>query len=158
MRYAAYKATTFSPVSGVNVRLATANPIGIPPADSRRVHIAYNTTHINDSGPQVKLLLERMNNPSNRLLVIADEVDTEPPGFVLTAASANPAHRGLASVAASILSRDFNVLKIGIGRPLGCSLREYVTQPFSSDQYEAVCGQLGDIMATIDDWTLRILA
>jgi PTH1 family peptidyl-tRNA hydrolase len=85
--------------------------------DGAPVVLAVPTTYVNDSGRAVARLVKKQSIKPNQLLVVHDELDL-PPGVVrLKDGGGTAGHNGLRSIEASLRSRDFLRLRIGVGKP-----------------------------------------
>ena len=92
-------------------RQADAEIEGVP------VVLAVPTTYVNESGPPVARLVRKQGVKPDQLIVVHDELDL-PPGVVrLKAGGGTAGHNGLRSIEASLRSRDFLRLRIGVGKP-----------------------------------------
>jgi peptidyl-tRNA hydrolase, PTH1 family len=92
-------------------RVARAN------IEGRDVVLAVPTTYVNTSGRPVARLVKKEGGKPERLLVVHDELDL-PPGVVrLKEGGGTAGHNGLRSIEASLRSRDFVRLRIGVGKP-----------------------------------------
>jgi PTH1 family peptidyl-tRNA hydrolase len=92
-------------------RQADAEIEGVP------IVLAVPTTNVNDSGRPVARLVRKQGIKPDRLLVVHDELDL-PPGVVrLKDGGGTAGHNGLRSIEASLRSRGFLRLRIGVGKP-----------------------------------------
>lgn len=85
--------------------------------EGRDVVLAVPTTYVNTSGTPVARLVRKNGGRPAGLLVVHDELDL-PPGVVrLKQGGGTAGHNGLRSIEASLRSRDFLRLRIGVGKP-----------------------------------------
>jgi len=92
-------------------RQAEADVDGVP------VVLAVPTTYVNDSGRAVARLVRKQSVRPDQLVVVHDELDLPPGVARLKAGGGTAGHNGLRSIEASLRSRDFLRLRIGVGKP-----------------------------------------
>ena len=81
---------------------------------------------MNRSGEALAAWRERQGLDIGSLLVVADDVYL-PLGYLrLRVLGSSGGHRGLASIEASLATREYGRLRIGIGEAVGAALREHV--------------------------------
>lgn len=85
--------------------------------DGREVVLAVPTTYMNESGRAVARLLRKLGLKPHGLLVVHDELDLPPGRARLKVGGGTAGHNGLRSIEASLRSRDFLRLRIGVGKP-----------------------------------------
>lgn len=90
-----------------------------PGAGQGRVYLAYSTTYMNVTGPPVALFAKKLNIKPARILVVHDDLDLAPHTLRLKVGSGEGGHNGLRSISASLGTRDYARLRIGVGRPIG---------------------------------------
>lgn len=83
----------------------------------RDVVLAVPTTFMNVSGPPVGRLVRKRGAGPEDLLVVHDELDLPPGRVRLKAGGGTAGHNGLRSIEASLRSRDFLRMRIGVGKP-----------------------------------------
>lgn len=104
----------------------------------RPLTLAVPTTYMNLSGAPVARLVRKAGVKPDGLLVVHDELDLPLGRLRLKAGGGTAGHNGLKSVEASLRSRDFLRLRLGIGRPpAGDDPAEFVLRPFLPDEREA---------------------
>ena len=115
------------------VRLGTG-PEGVP---GPRAVIAVPTTYMNESGGPVSALLKFFSVDLDHLIVIHDELDI-PAGMIrLKRGGGEGGHNGLRSVSASLGSKDYLRVRVGIGRPPGWTdPADFVLRSFSATERE----------------------
>lgn len=97
------------------VRLG-AGPGGVPgPA----AVIAVPSSYMNESGRPVGALMRFFSVGTERLVVVHDELDLDPGTIRLKRGGGEGGHNGLRSVSASVGTRDYHRVRVGIGRPPG---------------------------------------
>jgi PTH1 family peptidyl-tRNA hydrolase len=92
-------------------RQADVDVDGVP------VVLAVPTTYVNDSGRPIARLVRKQGIRPDQLLVVQDELDLPPGVARLKAGGGTAGHNGLRSIEASLRSRDFLRLRIGVGKP-----------------------------------------
>lgn len=95
-------------------------------AADRSLLLAKPMTYMNASGRAVKGLLERYELSPQKMLVVFDDVNLDPGVLRIRARGSDGGHNGVRSIIESIKTRDFPRLRIGIGRPEGMDLIDYV--------------------------------
>lgn len=85
-----------------------------------RVHCAFPTTFMNDSGRAVAALLRRHEiDDWSQLVVVHDELDLEPGRIKLKLGGGLAGHNGLRSITEHLHTQDYARIRIGVGRPPG---------------------------------------
>ena len=110
------------------VRLGTG-PGGVPgPA----AVIAVPSCYMNESGGPVSALLRFFSVPPERLVVVHDELDLDAGTIRLKRGGGEGGHNGLRSISASLGSKDYHRVRVGIGRPPGrMDAADFVLRDFS---------------------------
>ncbi len=99
----------------------------------RPVVLAKPRCYMNESGRQVGPLAAFYSVPPADVIVIHDELDIDFGRVRLKIGGGEGGHNGLRSVATSLGSKDFQRVRIGIGRPPGRKdPAAFVLEPFSS--------------------------
>ncbi|WP_124712717.1 aminoacyl-tRNA hydrolase [Mycolicibacterium nivoides] len=83
------------------------------------VVLAKPRCYMNESGRQVGPLAKFYSVPPARIVVIHDELDIDFGRIRLKVGGGEGGHNGLRSVASALGSRDFQRVRIGVGRPPG---------------------------------------
>ncbi len=110
------------------VRLGTA-PGGVPGTPAV---IAVPSSYMNESGGPVSALLRFFSVGSDRLVVVHDELDLDPGTIRLKRGGGEGGHNGLRSITASVGTRDYHRVRVGIGRPPGrMDPADFVLKDFS---------------------------
>jgi PTH1 family peptidyl-tRNA hydrolase len=109
------------------------------------VGILEPRTFMNRSGEAVAAALRELpvDDPSKDLLVVYDDVDLPFGRLRVRPSGGSGGHRGLASVIEQLESGGFPRLRFGIDRPpAGSDTVEYVLQPFSETEEQALSGRI----------------
>ena len=113
--------------------------IGQGNISGHQVVIAKPRTFMNNSGQAVKYLISRYSIPSEKLLVVYDDVDLSLGKVRLRKKGGSGGHNGIKSIKDSINSTNFPRLRIGIGHPEDQSrLVEYVLSSISEDEKKVI--------------------
>jgi peptidyl-tRNA hydrolase, PTH1 family len=110
--------------------------------DDCELILAKPQTMMNLSGLAVKALRTKYVITLDRMVVIHDELDLPFGRIRLKKGGSSAGNHGLDSVIASLGTRDFIRLRVGIGRPTGDGV-EHVLGPFSGQENEQLAGIIG---------------
>jgi len=105
---------------------------------SRRVMVAKPLTFMNCSGKAVGGIARAHGIPSERLLVVHDDLDLPLGRIRLRPGGSSGGHKGIDSIMAELGTRCFARLRVGIGRPNGGDATGYVLSDFDRDQERVV--------------------
>ena len=101
----------------------------------RPVVLAKPRCYMNESGRQVGPLAKFYSVPTADVIVIHDELDIDFGRVRLKIGGGEGGHNGLRSVANALGSKDFQRVRIGIGRPPGRKdPAAFVLEPFTSTE------------------------
>ena len=121
--------------------------------DGRRVALLKPETYMNDSGRSVGAAMRFYKLPSESLLVVHDEIDFDPGRLQARLGGGLAGHNGLRSIAASLGTRDFLRLRVGVGRPGRGDRRDpadYVLSDFEPpDDADALVARAADAVEAI---------
>ncbi|MGL5861021.1 MAG: aminoacyl-tRNA hydrolase [Phycicoccus sp.] len=107
--------------------------------------IAVPASYMNESGGPVSALLRFFSVPVERLVVVHDELDLDAGVVRLKRGGGEGGHNGLRSISASIGTRDYHRVRVGIGRPPGRQdPADFVLRDFSPTERK-------ELPFTIDD-------
>ena len=114
----------------------------------RSVVLAKPRVYMNESGRQVGPLAKFYSVSPADIVVIHDELDIDFGRIRLKRGGGEGGHNSLRSVASALGTKDFQRVRIGIGRPPGRQdPAAYVLQPFSTgerDEVPTICEQAAD--------------
>lgn len=114
--------------SAGSVRLGTA-PGGAPGPPAI---VAVPSSYMNESGGPVSGLLQYYSCPTDRLVVVHDELDIPFGQVRLKRGGGEGGHNGLRSISNSLGTRDYLRVRVGIGRPPGrMDAADFVLRDFS---------------------------
>ncbi len=94
-------------------------------------------TYMNQSGIAVKKVCNFFKLPSEKVLVIHDDIDMAPGKIRFKKKGSSGGHRGVQSIIDEI-GENFMRLKIGVGRSQVIPPEEYVLQRFSEDEIDVI--------------------
>ena len=103
---------------GIQLRARKLAAIGHGAIGPAQVVLLKPRTFVNQSGRAVAVALKQAGIPTERLLVICDELDLPAGKLRLRPTGSHGGHNGIRSIIASIGSTNFPRLRIGIGRPV----------------------------------------
>jgi PTH1 family peptidyl-tRNA hydrolase len=117
----------------------------------RRVIAAKPQTYMNESGRAVGALLRFYKVPTERLLVIFDDLDLPFGTLRLRAEGGAGGHNGMRSIIQQLGGQQFARLRVGIGRPPGrMDPAAFVLQDFNRDETAGLSGVLDRAVQAID--------
>ena len=90
--------------------------------------------YMNLSGESVSLLANFFKIKVEDILVVYDEIDLPFGTMVLKQGGGTAGHNGLKSLVTKLGDKQFDRLRLGVGRPEYGSVSDYVLQSFSSDE------------------------
>jgi PTH1 family peptidyl-tRNA hydrolase len=114
----------------------------------RAVVLAKPRSYMNESGRQVGPLAKFYSVPPTDVIVIHDDLDIDFGRIRLKVGGGEGGHNGLRSVAAALCTKNFQRVRIGIGRPPGRKdPAAFVLDNFTAaerGQLPAICAQAAD--------------
>ena len=106
-----------------------AGPGGAP---GPRAVLAVPSTYMNESGGPVKALMSFFSVDLDHLVVVHDELDIPAGEVRLKRGGGEGGHNGLRSISASLGTKDYQRVRVGIGRPPGrLDPADFVLRDFS---------------------------
>jgi PTH1 family peptidyl-tRNA hydrolase len=131
--------------------------VGRARLDDCELILAKPQTMMNLSGIAVKALRTKYAIALERMVVIHDELDLPFGRIRLKKGGSSAGNHGVDSVIASLGTRDFIRLRVGIGRPSGSGV-DYVLGSFSgyeSERLAAIIGQAADAAQRLVEFGLE---
>lgn len=122
--------------------------------EGKKVLCAKPQTYMNRSGESVARLMDYFDIPSEKLIVICDDVDLPPGRLRVRERGSAGTHNGLKSLISQIQTEEFTRIRIGIGQPPdNFDMADYVLGKYPKEEHElmfsvfnkaadAVCGLL----------------
>lgn len=102
-----------------------------------KILLVQPQTYMNLSGNAVKQLVDYYNIKLEDILVIYDDLDLPPGKIRLRQKGGHGGHNGIRSMIDQLGTKNFNRLRLGIGRPQGSmAVVDYVLGRFAKDQEE----------------------
>lgn len=122
-----------------------------------RTRVLKPLSYMNRSGPALVAHLRGAEiDIASDLLVVVDDVALEPGRARLRASGSAGGHNGLKSVEASLRTRDYPRLRIGVGaRPVGADLADWVLSPPPRDDRQAILAILPSLVDCVGAWVAR---
>ena len=112
-----------------DVRLGVL-PGGVP---GPRVVLAKPVTYMNESGGPVAALAAYLEVPTDRVIVVHDEIDIVFAEIRLKSGGGEAGHNGLRSISSALGTREYVRVRVGVGRPPGrMEAADYVLRDFAA--------------------------
>jgi len=109
--------------------------LGAPGSDRPRLVLAIPTTYMNESGGPVKALMSFYSIEIGQLVVVHDELDIPAGNVRVKKGGGEGGHNGLRSLSASLGTKDYLRVRVGIGRPPGrMDPADFVLRDFSATE------------------------
>ena len=102
---------------GVDLKASRSVSSGLARIGESDVLLVKPGTWVNLSGDALGPLLDRLDIPPERLIVLYDELDLPEGRIRVRSSGSDGGYKGLKSIIAAIGSRSFGRVRIGIGRP-----------------------------------------
>jgi peptidyl-tRNA hydrolase, PTH1 family len=100
-----------------------------------RVVLGRARSYMNESGGPVKGLMSFYKVPSERLVVVHDEIDLPFGSLRVKYAGGDNGHNGLRSLRGALGTGDFHRVRVGVGRPVGGrGAADHVLGEFTAEQ------------------------
>ncbi|MEA2477347.1 MAG: peptidyl-tRNA hydrolase, family [Actinomycetota bacterium] len=99
-----------------------------------RVVLARPTSYMNESGRPVRALMSWYKAEPGNLIVLHDEMDVPFGEIRIKQGGGTAGHNGLNSIVDHLGTKDFDRVRIGVGRPRGRDAVDHVLAGFSSGQ------------------------
>jgi len=106
-------------------------------------------TYMNRSGEAVLAGLQS-SGPGCRLMVLHDDLDLEPGRLRVRKGGGHGGHRGIRSIMEYLGHGDFVRVKIGIGRPAGLPVTDYVLDSFGSEEWPLIRNALDRAVQAVE--------
>jgi PTH1 family peptidyl-tRNA hydrolase len=141
---------SFRPARGMSAELTTAR-LGasglVAQGAGTQVALAKPSTFMNDSGRAVRKLADFGKVAPDHIVVIHDELDLDLGRLRVKLGGGDNGHNGLKSIRAHLGTGDFFRVRVGIGRPTGGDMINYVVGSFprsSAAELSDVIGRAAD--------------
>lgn len=117
--------------AAAEIRLGSL-PGGLP---GPKAVLAVPGSYMNESGGPVSALMKFFKIPSERLIVIHDELDIDFGAVRLKLGGGEGGHNGLRSISKAIGTKEYLRVRLGIGRPPGrMDVADFVLKDFSAPE------------------------
>lgn len=101
------------------------------------VIVARANTYMNLSGDSIGAIAQEFGIPSEKIVIIHDELDLKPGQVRIKVGGGENGHNGLKSTTDNLGTRDYVRIRMGIGRPpQGTGVVEHVLASFSEEEAE----------------------
>ncbi len=117
-----------------------------------RIALARPASYMNESGRPARALADFYKVPSERLVVVHDELDIPFGEVRIKTGGGTAGHNGLKSLASHLGTKDFVRVRVGIGRPRE-DATDHVLARFSATERKV----LPDLIATAADAVERVV-
>lgn len=98
-----------------------------------------SSVFMNESGREVKKLLDELKISFDNLIVLHDDVDLKLGQFKLQKGRSSAGHKGVESIIGALGTKDFWRLRIGVGAPpQGVETEEYVLEKFNQGELDQI--------------------
>ena len=129
--------------------------VGTGLVEARSVVVVLPLTYMNVSGMAVKQAMKAFKVPSERVIVVVDDIVFPVGEMRLKAVGSHGGHNGLRSIEEHLGSRNYWRLRIGVGHPQGSDLAEYVLSPFDVEDEKKLPEVLTKAADMLDAWILN---
>lgn len=116
---AARAAVTFGAATRMRSLVAVLTIPAAPQQDAAKMLLAKPTTFMNESGTAVSALSAFYRIPSDKVIVLHDELDLAPGQLRIKFGGGDNGHNGLKSIRKHLGTGDFFRVRVGVGRPPG---------------------------------------
>jgi PTH1 family peptidyl-tRNA hydrolase len=133
------------------LRVSSAG-IGVASVQAESVVLATTRVFMNQSGVAVRNLLADHKLRASNLIVVHDELDLDLDRLRVKFGGGDNGHNGLKSIRAMVGTGDYYRVRVGIGRPSGGEVTDWVLNNFSfSEQHNLaeVVLQAGEAVASL---------
>lgn len=120
-----------------------------------QVHFLKPQTFMNLSGESVIALANFFKIQMSEMLVVYDEIDLPMGTIALKKGGGFAGHNGLKSINQCTGKADFMRLRVGVGRPIHCTVSSWVLSKFSADE-DILLGRVLEASAECIDTALNI--
>ncbi len=129
--------------------------VGTGRVGTESVRLVLPLTYMNSSGEAVKYALKAFKIPSERTLVVVDDIAFPVGEIRMKEEGSHGGHNGLRSIEDHLDTRNFPRLRIGVGHPNGADLADYVLSPFDADEEKILPNIFNHTADVLDHWILE---
>jgi PTH1 family peptidyl-tRNA hydrolase len=110
-------------------------------------------TYMNESGRAVRSLLDYFGLAPAAILVVHDDIDLPFGRLRLQVGGGSGGNNGVRSIESALGTKDFNRLKLGVGRPPGqMDPADFVLRPFNKSERGEVALMIEDAADVVELW------
>ena len=121
-----------------------------------RLDVGGPRCYMNESGGPVKVLRDFYKVPTDRLVVVHDEIDLPFGALRVKYAGGDNGHNGLKSIRAALGTGDFHRIRVGVGRPQGnVDMADHVLSGYSAAERRTLGSQVERAAAAVESLTER---
>jgi PTH1 family peptidyl-tRNA hydrolase len=124
-------------------------------AGGRTASLMWPLTFMNLSGEAVVEWRERHGLEPADLLVVSDDVYLPVGALRMRARGSSGGHRGLESIEASLATREFARLRLGVGQVAAGELRDHVLERFDDEEEAVMAGVIARAAEAAECWSLE---
>lgn len=106
--------------------------------EDKEVFICKPQTYMNNSGFFVMNMVNFFKIPTDNILVIYDDIDTQVGKIRIRAKGSSGGQNGIKNIIQLLKTENIKRVRVGIGSPNGIDLANYVLSNFNNDQKESV--------------------
>jgi len=124
----------------------------------KRIFLIKPQSFMNRSGVPIARFVQFFKIPEDHLLVIHDDLDMNPGRIKLVATGGTGGHNGIRSIIQCLGTKDFNRLKIGIGRPgqnnihSDIPVERFVLSSLSGDEQKLLDNRIDLVLDGVEDF------
>lgn len=139
----------------IDDRRRTRCHLALASADDVLLVLAKPATFMNASGEAVVRLVQTLDVPTQRILVVYDDMDLPLGSLRLRERGGPGTHNGMRSVLALLGTEEIPRLRIGVGQAGGRDAREYVLSPFDDAERAAAEAAVARAADAAARWAAR---
>ena len=117
-----------------------------------KVILAKPQTYMNKSGKAINKLADYYQIKPEEILVVYDDLDLEPGQLRIRPNGGHGGHNGLKSIFATLGTKEFPRLRIGIGKPDKRPVSDYVLDQFSTEEWDLADKALDKASQAVRDY------
>ena len=125
-------------------------------SEIRNVKLHNTNILMNESGKEVKELINNYQLPISNLLVVHDDLDLEPGQWKLQFNRSSAGHKGVQSIIDELGTQEFWRLRIGVGKPpAGKTANQFVVEKPTSPELKLIKQSIEEAIPRVLDWMKR---
>ncbi len=138
-------------VAGIGFRRGYGGLWAVLPGSGRGIYLLKPQTFMNLSGQSVAAICRQRRFTPCEILVACDDLDLPLGRIRLRRGGGTGGHRGLASIAGSLGTKEFSRLRLGVGRPPeGVDAASYVLSTFGAAEEGRVSDAVERAIRTVE--------